>query len=399
MMSVLTIVLKLEYHGFAYAGFQRQSATRDSDVSHNMANLVSGDSVPCGDNVSGNNKSDCVPRASKKGRHQAPITIQSQIEEALVQWTGLTLSQLRVRGAGRTDKGVHATGQICAFDVPLNMLNHMGSDCSSVNDAALPTLRLALEKLNEGRSDSGCCIHALPRTLDQWQIRRAISTRLPADIIVRSARIWCGERPFEPRQGILRKTYTYRLRFRSSNCQPAQESHEIINAGPSLLRRFNDNNSIWLCPWALDERSLLKTCELLEGKHNFYSFVHKSDRRMLESDEERAIRHTNDLIKFRVDLIADGEDDFDEPAKVLEATFSLQAKGFHRSMVRLLVHFVVDVARGKRHRSEMPRLLSEGDWKGIYPDEKYLGSVLNTAPACGLCLAKVEYEHAENKFL
>jgi len=143
---------------------------------------------------------------------------------------------------------------------------------------------------------------------------------------------------------------------------------------------------------------------------------------MLTSDEERAIRHDIDLIEFRVDLFgdADGEDDFDEPAKVLNATFSLKAKGFHRyvrvgpltakqsanfrmpkpapsrSMVRLLVHFVVDVARGTRHHSDMPKLLCDG---GIYPDEQYLGSVLNTAPACGLYLTKVEYEHADSNFL
>ena len=270
-MSVLTLVLKLEYNGFAYAGFQRQAATRN--VSNRASNLVSGEADPAVETktlvngVSGN-KNDSGSRPSKKARRQAPITVQSQLEEALIKWTGLTLSQLRVRGAGRTDKGVNATGQICAFDVPLNMLNHTGPDGSTVNDAALPILRQALEKLNEGGSN------ALPRTLDQWQIRRAISTRLPADIVVRSARIWCGERPFEPRQDILRKTYTYRLRFRSSNCQ-TQESHDIINAGPSLLRRSNDNNSIWLCPWALDERSLSKTCKILQGKHNFYSFVHK----------------------------------------------------------------------------------------------------------------------------
>ena len=120
---------------------------------------------------------------------------------------------------------------------------------------------------------------------------------------------------------------------------------------------------------------------------------------MLVSDEERAIRHAIDLQGFRVDLVAGGDDDLDEPAKVFDATLSLQAKGFHRSMVRLLVHFVVDVARGKCHHSDMPRLLSEGDWRGIYPDEKYLGTVLNTAPACGLCLTKVEYEHAERNFI
>lgn len=42
-------------------------------------------------------------------------TVQGAIEEALVRITGETLESLRLAGAGRTDTGVHASGQIVNF--------------------------------------------------------------------------------------------------------------------------------------------------------------------------------------------------------------------------------------------------------------------------------------------
>jgi tRNA pseudouridine38-40 synthase len=42
-------------------------------------------------------------------------TVQGVLEDALVRITGETLSDLTVRVAGRTDAGVHATGQVVAF--------------------------------------------------------------------------------------------------------------------------------------------------------------------------------------------------------------------------------------------------------------------------------------------
>jgi len=45
-------------------------------------------------------------------------TIQDQIERALKKFTG---EQIRIKGAGRTDTGVHAKGQVAAFSIDRNL--------------------------------------------------------------------------------------------------------------------------------------------------------------------------------------------------------------------------------------------------------------------------------------
>ena len=89
-------------------------------------------------------------------------TIQAELEEA---WWKLTGERIRVRGAGRTDTGVHARGQVAAFRTT----------------TAIP-------------ADSAAA---------------ALNTRLPADIAIHDAR----EVPlsFDPRRDCVRKRYAYTI--------------------------------------------------------------------------------------------------------------------------------------------------------------------------------------------
>ena len=104
--------------------------------------------------------------------------------------------------------------------------------------------------------------------------------------------------------------------------------------------------------------------------------------------------HEIDLFEFKVDIKQEVEEDTTLPP-VLNATFTLKAKGFHRSMVRSLVGFVVDVARGIQTVDDIPVLLLEKKAEDAnFSDTTSLASMVNSAPACGLCLAKVEYEHS-----
>ncbi|CAE5966415.1 unnamed protein product [Arabidopsis arenosa] len=51
---------------------------------------------------------------------ESPPTIQSMLEKALIQITELERKELHLIGAGRTDAGVHAWGQVAHFVTPFN---------------------------------------------------------------------------------------------------------------------------------------------------------------------------------------------------------------------------------------------------------------------------------------
>lgn len=89
-------------------------------------------------------------------------TIQGELESAIGR---VTQQPVTVRGAGRTDSGVHATGQVIAFDATWN---HTPEDL--------------------------------------W---RAINARLPDDIVLQS--LAQAEADFHPRYDAASRTYEYRL--------------------------------------------------------------------------------------------------------------------------------------------------------------------------------------------
>ena len=433
-LQALTFVMTIEYNGFEYAGFQRQTATHI--------------------NTSSSNQQQHRPNKKSKKSKRSSSTIQHEIEMALQQYTNLSIATLRVRGAGRTDKGVHATGQVVVFDIPIMLLDINNDDnyrCNedtnkkegdttnkeTLSEHCIKHLQDAyniLNKLKSTKTDDD------KKNTDLWQIRRALSTRLPTDIIIRSIRLYTDiYNPFEPRKRIQCKTYVYKLRFRclsylndddessnreqqstcaSDNIQQHQQLessdtrdqaklHPICNSGPHLLRRITDQNTVWLCQWPLNPSLLHQACNLFVGKHNFVNFVHKDERKKTNSEddttsnaEDTSSDHVIDLFEFSVDIQSEEEEDTSLPP-VMNATFTLKAKGFHRSMVRLLVGFVVDVARGKQSLDDIPILLldkKEEDVMVTSPADETLDSLkVHAAPACGLSLAKVEYEH--NNFL
>ncbi|TMW57832.1 hypothetical protein Poli38472_014435 [Pythium oligandrum] len=91
-------------------------------------------------------------------------TVQETIEDAILRTTGETV---RVRGASRTDKGVHARGQVIAFS-------------------------------------SRC-------TADDKSFRDALNTRLPEDVVCHSMTQVDGTEGFDPRANSIGKIYEYRI--------------------------------------------------------------------------------------------------------------------------------------------------------------------------------------------
>ena len=382
----LTFIMTVEYNGFNYSGFQRQTATTTTS-SQTISPPSSSVSRP--------------PKKSKK--NESISTVQQQIESALKQWTSLSIATLRVRGAGRTDKGVHASGQVVAFDIPIKLLyTDNNTQSHRTNNNCIEYLREAHRSLNACISEVNNSVYGEKVSATKtWPIRRALSTRLPSDIVIRSIRMYTGTEPFEARKKIACKNYFYKLRYREltyisndGSIADKQEVHPICNAGPHILRRVDDHNGVWLLLWPLDTELLQKACSAFVGRHDFINFVHKEDRKKMDTAD--GSDHMIDLFEFKVETKTEIEEDDPSLPSVMNATFTLKAKGFHRQMIRNLVGFVVDAARGERSVDEVSVLLLEKQFADVDSSGSSidLASTVNAAPACGLCLANVEYEHS-----
>src|SRR5579872_919010 len=73
-------------------------------------------------------------------------TIQGTLEKAIAKISG---QQVTVLGAGRTDAGVHATGQVIAFDLEWR---HDEDDLIRAINATLP-IDIAVQRLERTRPD------------------------------------------------------------------------------------------------------------------------------------------------------------------------------------------------------------------------------------------------------
>lgn len=156
-MAVRPVLLLLQYDGGAFAGWQLQPDAR---------------------------------------------TVQGELEAALARLVG---HRVPVVGAGRTDAGVHALGQVAAAPVP-----------------------------------------------ERWRpdtLLRALNAVLPADIWVASAsRVAAG---FHPRRDALERTYCYRIGTDPGARTPFRRAHE------------------WAVPGPLDVAALQRAAAALVGTHGF----------------------------------------------------------------------------------------------------------------------------------
>ena len=139
-------------------------------------------------------------------------TVQGELEKALLQITG---SSLRVTGAGRTDAGVHATGQVAHFDNP----GRLGPD----------------------------------------ELERALNAVLPETIRVREAAVAPDD--FHARYGASWKIYRYSL-------ADPKLPEAVLLARTHWLRRLPDDlEPLWEC------------CSLVTGIHDFFTFSKQEGHR------------------------------------------------------------------------------------------------------------------------
>ena len=178
----------------------------------------------------------------------AGVTLQETIERAL---SVVTRQPIRVAGAGRTDAGVHARGQVIAFDVA-------GLDLPA-DVIAAPRGRAPLDVL-----------------------LRSVNAVLPSDVAVREIRVAAPD--FDPRRHAVLRAYRYR----------------IWNAA---VRSPFESAWTWHVPPPLDDSAMAAAAAILVGEHDFASFqgadhhARASVRRVTRS----AVERDGDLVCYVVE--------------------------------------------------------------------------------------------------
>lgn len=220
-------------------------------------------------------------------------TVQLRVEEAA---TLVLKHPVTVHGAGRTDTGVHAEGQVANLHTS--------------------NLRVPLTGL-----------------------RRAMNSRLPSDIAIRSAN--CVPDDFHASISAIGKTYQYRVCV--SPTRPAWLSGQVYH--------------YWK---PLDIESMQRAGRKLIGKHDFAALASSGELR------DNTVRTL-----YRCDVAQLGD----------LATFTVQGDGFLYHMVRNIAGTLIEIGRGRWTPGQIDRLLSSGDRADSGP----------TAPPDGLTMVCVHY--------
>jgi tRNA pseudouridine38-40 synthase len=138
-------------------------------------------------------------------RQAEGVSIQGALETAILKFSGETVG---VRGAGRTDAGVHALGQVAHFD--------------------------------------------LAKTWDAGRVRDAMNFHLrPHPIAVLSSAL--VDETFDARFSAVKRHYEYRL---------------LTRRAPPILQR----NRVWWTMRDLDAAAMHEAAQVLVGRHDFTTF-------------------------------------------------------------------------------------------------------------------------------
>jgi tRNA pseudouridine38-40 synthase len=223
-------------------------------------------------------------------------SIQQVLEEAFFALTGQTIS---VHGAGRTDAGVHASGQVAHVD--------------------------------------------LGREWSAWRLREAINAHLVGRPIA-VLEVEPAADGFDARRSAIRRDYLYR----------------IVNRRAPLTFELG---RAWLVKYALDAGAMQEAAQLLIGRHDFSTF------RDSQCQASSPLRTLN-----RLEVTREGD----------RIEFFVGARSFLHRQVRSMVGSLVEVGSGKWRPADLRAALEAADRSRCGP----------VAPACGLYLARVEYETA-----
>lgn len=283
---------------------------------------------------------DTENAADDPSRPRAELrTVQSVVERA----ARLVVRQpVVLTGASRTDSGVHARGQVCAFtttdDAPSSPALRDAAGGSADPDCAEPAT-------NFERFGSGW-----PAARGTDALVRALNSRLPADVLVRSAEIAADA--FDPIRGATSKAYSY----------------TIFNSRQRPLWDRRTSLHIW---HELDAARMHDAAGLFVGEHDFAGFAAAGHGRLTTVRTVFSCAVRAEPIAAELPGEASGQ----------RLTIDITGSGFLWNMVRIIAGTLVEAGKGKIMRDQVRAALATGDRRLAGP----------TLPPHGLCLEWIRY--------
>ncbi|KAL6573543.1 hypothetical protein OROHE_002002 [Orobanche hederae] len=260
-------------------------------------------------------------------------TVQCIVEEALTRITKLERDQLCLVGAGRTDAGVHAWGQVAHFITPFNYDSLEG-------------------------------------------VHKALNGVLPPDIRIREMRSVMPE--FHARFSVNSKIYKYRI-YNDAIMDPFHRHyvyHSIYKLNPAAMR---------------------DAAKHFVGKHDFSAFANASRNDRIPNPVKNIIRFdVNEMpITPVIGIAGAGTSKLMDIIEVHFVVsflisgpllqFEIEGSGFLYRQVRNMVGLLLQVGREAVPVDIVPKILASCDRKEL---AKYALSV----PPHGLCLFSVNYK-------
>ena len=263
-------------------------------------------------------------------------TIQGKLETLLSR---LLDTDIEVFGAGRTDAGVHALGQVANFWVSEERLNEKKEKFPSLKASWSSTAARAQAMASAGKNEtSGSRRSALVLSQDTMLLE-ALNHYLPDDIAI--PKIVRASDRFHARYLTSSKWYRYRIRI--------TPYPDVVN------RRF-----LWQYGEDLDTDAMVRASRALIGTHDFTSFCGLK----MKKSAVRTITKIN-ISRPDADTIV----------------LDYYGDGFLNHMVRLLTGELVEVGSGRAPESSIQMIL----------EAQKKGAACHTAPASGLTLMEVNY--------
>lgn len=278
-------------------------------------------------------------RAGEDRPRLALRTVQHVLEQAVRE---VVREPIVLVGASRTDAGVHAWGQVGAFTCS-------GDEADA--DAASGTASAATPPPQQPPHPPHPPSPPSPRGMGWPSARgthgllRAINSRLPDDVLVRSVEQTRAD--FDPVGDATSKAYSYTLHVGRDEHRPLWDRRYV--------HQVHDR---------LDERAMGEAAGHLVGEHDFVSFaaLHHGRLTTVRRIFSCAVVRTDEQ-RLRIDIAG---------------------SGFLYNMVRIIAGTLVEVGRGRLDPGRIPAILAAKDRRAAGP----------TLPPTGLRLEWVRYDGA-----